>query len=69
MLPLMEWVLQVLDEIDDAIGVLRHAWLGIQVRFPPGISAAPGAAGAGTASLAVETPGRSAQPLAASNPL
>jgi hypothetical protein len=24
----MEWVLQVVDEIDDAIAVLRHGWLG-----------------------------------------
>jgi hypothetical protein len=24
----MEWVLQVVDEIDDAIAMLRHGWLG-----------------------------------------
>jgi hypothetical protein len=24
----MEWVLQVVDEIDDAIAALRHGWLG-----------------------------------------
>jgi len=28
-LPSMEWVLQVADEFDDAIGVLRHGWLGV----------------------------------------
>ena len=25
----MEWVLQVVDEIDDAVGVLRLGWLGL----------------------------------------
>jgi hypothetical protein len=25
----MEWVLQVADEFDDAFGVLRHGWLGL----------------------------------------
>ena len=29
MLPSMEWVLQVADEVDDAFGVLRHGWLGL----------------------------------------
>jgi hypothetical protein len=24
----MEWVLQVVDEIDDAIAIVRHRWLG-----------------------------------------
>jgi hypothetical protein len=24
----MEWVLQVVDEIDDAVAMLRHRWLG-----------------------------------------
>jgi hypothetical protein len=24
----MEWVLQVVDEIDDAIGAMRHGWVG-----------------------------------------
>jgi hypothetical protein len=66
----MEWVLQVLDEIDDVIGVLRHGWLGIHVRVPAGISLALGpAAGAGTSSRAVKVSGRSPQPRAASNPL
>jgi hypothetical protein len=26
----MEWVLQVVDEIDDAIGAMRHGWAGVQ---------------------------------------
>jgi len=25
----MEWVLQVADELDDALGALRHGWLGL----------------------------------------
>jgi hypothetical protein len=25
----MEWVLQVADELDDVFGVLRHGWLGL----------------------------------------
>jgi hypothetical protein len=25
----MEWMLQVVDEIDDAIGAMRHGWTGI----------------------------------------
>jgi hypothetical protein len=29
----MEWVLQVVDEIDDAIGVVRHSWLGIYAQI------------------------------------
>jgi hypothetical protein len=29
----MEWVLQVVDEVDDAIGALRHTWLGINADF------------------------------------
>jgi hypothetical protein len=26
----MEWILQVVDEIDDAIAVVRHGWLSVQ---------------------------------------
>jgi hypothetical protein len=26
----MEWMLQVVDEIDDAIAMLRHRWLKVQ---------------------------------------
>ena len=29
----MEWVLQVVDEIDDAIGVVRHGWLGVYAQI------------------------------------
>jgi hypothetical protein len=29
----MEWVLQFVDEIDDALSMLRHGWLGLQVRL------------------------------------
>jgi hypothetical protein len=25
----MEWMLQVVDEVDDAICVVRHRWLGL----------------------------------------
>jgi hypothetical protein len=29
----MEWVLQVVDEIDDAVAMLRHGWLGAQAHI------------------------------------
>ena len=29
----MEWVLQLVDEIDDAIGAARHGWLGLNAQF------------------------------------
>ena len=29
----MEWVLQVVDEVDDVICALRHTWLGINADF------------------------------------
>ena len=29
----MEWVLQVADEFDDALGALRHRWLGFNVQM------------------------------------
>ncbi len=29
MLPRMEGVLQVADEVDDVLGLLRHGWLGV----------------------------------------
>jgi hypothetical protein len=38
----MEWVLQVADEIDDVIGVLRLASLGLCARISVGISAVRG---------------------------
>jgi hypothetical protein len=27
----MEWILQVIDEVDDALAALRHGWLGFHV--------------------------------------
>jgi hypothetical protein len=29
----MEWVLQVVDEVDDAICAARHHWLGLHAGF------------------------------------
>jgi hypothetical protein len=29
----MEWVLQVVDEFDDACGALRHGWLGLNAEI------------------------------------
>jgi hypothetical protein len=29
----MEWVLQLADEFDDALAVLRHGWLGVVGEF------------------------------------
>ncbi|MGO9512027.1 MAG: hypothetical protein ACLP2F_00090 [Steroidobacteraceae bacterium] len=29
----MEWVLQVVDEFDDAVGALRHGWLGLHAEI------------------------------------
>ena len=29
----MEWMLQVADEFDDAVGVLRHGWLGLMTEL------------------------------------
>jgi len=25
----MEWVLQAIDEVDDAVGAIKHCWLGL----------------------------------------
>ena len=45
----MEWVLQVVDEIDDAIGVMRHGWLGIHAQIGVLLAAMrPAAAATGT---------------------
>ncbi|HWJ34854.1 MAG TPA: hypothetical protein VNR70_06290 [Steroidobacteraceae bacterium] len=41
----MEWVLQLVDEIDDAIGAARHGWLGINAQMNVllgGVAAAAG---------------------------
>ncbi len=52
----MEWVLQVVDEIDDAIGVLRHGWLGIHAQIGVLLAAMLGAAAAtGTARATLRT--------------
>jgi len=29
----MEWVLQVADEVDDALAALRHGWLGLHAHL------------------------------------
>jgi len=29
----MEWILQVVDEFDDALGTLRHGWLGFHAEI------------------------------------
>ncbi|MDB6084485.1 MAG: hypothetical protein JWN43_2366 [Gammaproteobacteria bacterium] len=29
----MEWVLQLIDEIDDAVGAVRHGWLGFNAQI------------------------------------
>jgi hypothetical protein len=49
----MEWMLQVADEIDDAVGALRHCWLGAAAEFPalPAGSVAVGAFAAICAAL------------------
>ena len=41
----MEWMLQVVDEIDDAIGALRHCSLGVAAEFGLLVSASLGIAG------------------------
>jgi hypothetical protein len=35
----MEWVLQVVDEVDDALGALRHGWLGLNAGFTATLAA------------------------------
>jgi hypothetical protein len=29
----MEWMLQVIDELDDALSVLKHRWLGLRTEI------------------------------------
>ena len=29
----MEWMLQVVDELDDAVGVVRHGLIGVNARI------------------------------------
>jgi hypothetical protein len=43
----MEWMLQVADEIDDAVAVLRHGWMGAHAhigKLAGGLAAATAAA-------------------------
>jgi len=35
----MEWVLQVADEFDDALGALRHRWLGFNAQIGASVAA------------------------------
>ena len=37
--PSMEWVLQVADEFDDALGALRHRWLGLNAGLGASLAA------------------------------
>jgi hypothetical protein len=47
----MEWMLQVVDEIDDAIGILRHCWLGAAAEFPVFLAGGAGLGAAGATAL------------------
>jgi hypothetical protein len=42
----MEWMLQVADEVDDALGLLRHGWLGIAAGLDSRMLAGAGTAAA-----------------------
>jgi hypothetical protein len=42
----MEWMLQVADEVDDALGLLRHGWLGVAAELGSAILAGGGIAAA-----------------------
>ncbi len=42
----MEWMLQVADEVDDALGLLRHSWLGIAAGLDSRMLAGAGTAAA-----------------------
>lgn len=48
----MEWVLQVVDEIDDAIWAVRHRWFGVYSRFDVPLCAMFAAAASAAASAA-----------------
>ena len=41
----MEWVLQAIDEVDDAIGAIKYGWLGLTAEMR--LSSDVGAAAAG----------------------
>jgi hypothetical protein len=52
----MEWVLQVVDEIDDAVAMLRYRWLGAHAHvgmLAGGLAAAAAAASVVAASFKV----------------
>jgi hypothetical protein len=42
----MEWMLQVADEVDDMVGLLRHHWLGIAAGLDSRMLAGAGTAAA-----------------------
>ena len=42
----MEWMLQVADELDDALGALRHGWSGLMAEIGALVLAALGLAAA-----------------------
>jgi hypothetical protein len=42
----MEWMLQVADEVDDALGVLRHGWLCVSAELGSTLMAGGGIAAA-----------------------
>jgi hypothetical protein len=48
----MEWVLQVVDEFDDAFGVLRHGWLGFNAEIGASFAALLKIRGSGATSRA-----------------
>jgi hypothetical protein len=47
----MEWVLQVVDEFDDALSALRHGWMGLHAEMGELLFAGAGI-GAAVAALA-----------------
>ncbi len=42
----MEWVLQIADELDDVVGLLRHSWLGVAAGLDSRMLAGAGTAAA-----------------------
>jgi len=44
-------MLQVVDELDDAIGTLRHCWLGAAAEFPVFLAGSAGLGAAGATAL------------------
>jgi hypothetical protein len=64
----MEWMLQVADEIDDAVGALRHCCMGAAAEFPALSAAGIGigaVCGFGVALFAGADPALIAAPVAA----